>query len=110
MRKRKIKPPLSIITTPTPSRLWRVQVKGSTQIINGLYHVNSCRRVAGQAIPYTSAEIDFFAAYIIPEDTWYILPIQAVAARSSLLFRRKRDRKPGLYDAYREAWPLLRQS
>ena len=87
-----------------------MQVKGSTQIINGLYHVNSCRRVAGRAIPYTPAEIDFFAAYVIPEDTWYILPIQVVAARTSLLFRRKRDRKPGLYDAYREAWHLLRQS
>ena len=101
-------PPLSDAPPSPPSRLWRVQVKGSTQIINGLYHVNSCRRVAGHAIPYTPAEIDFFAAYIIPEDTWYILPLHALHGVTSLLFRRRRDRRPGLYDAYREAWHLLR--
>jgi PD-(D/E)XK endonuclease len=92
-----------------PSRLARVQVKGSTQIINGLYHVNSCRHVNGRAVPYTAAEIDFFAAYVIPEDTWYILPVHEVASRTSLLFRRKRDRKPGQFDTYNEAWRLLRQ-
>src|SRR4029077_7260224 len=97
-------------TNLSSSRLWRVQVKASPQVINGLYHVNSCRRVNGRAVPYTAAEIDFFAAYIIPEDTWYILPVQEVVNRTSLLFRQKRDRKPGLYDAYREAWHLLRRS
>jgi hypothetical protein len=70
--------------------------------------VNSCRHVNGRAVSYTPAEIDFFAAYIIPEDTWYILPIHIVAGRTSILLRRKKDRKPGLYDAYREAWHLLR--
>jgi hypothetical protein len=92
---------------PTPSRLWRLQVKCSTQMIDGLYRVNACRRVHGRAVPYLPSEIDFFAAYIIPEDSWFIIPIQAVGGRSSLLFRRKRDRKPGLYDQYREAWHLL---
>jgi hypothetical protein len=46
-------------------------------------------------------------AYIIPEDTWYVIPIEAVRG-TSLLFRRKRDRKPGLYDEYKEAWHSLR--
>jgi hypothetical protein len=91
------------------SRLWRVQVKASTQLIDGLYRVNSCRRIAGRAVAYTAAEIDFFAAYIIPEDTWYILPVQEVTHRTSLLFRRQRDRKPGQFDHYREAWHLLRK-
>jgi hypothetical protein len=77
-------------------------------MIDGLYRVNAHRRVHGRAVPYTAAEIDFFAAYIIPEDSWFIIPIQVVGGRSSLLFRRKRDRKPGRYDQYREAWHLLR--
>jgi hypothetical protein len=33
----------------------------------------------------------------------------AIGSVMALLFRRKRDPKPGLYDAYREAWHLLRQ-
>jgi len=99
--------------THTPTRrppLHRVQVKCSTQLIDGLYRVNSSRRVHGRALPYTAAEIDFFAAYIIPEDTWYILPVEVVAGRASLLFRRRKDRKPGAYDRYREAWRLLRSN
>jgi hypothetical protein len=58
--------------------------------------------------PIPRHEIDFLAAWIIPEDTWYIIPLAAIGSVTSLLFRRKRDPKPGLYDAYREAWHLLR--
>ncbi len=88
--------------------LWRVQVKCSTQLLEGLYRINSHRRVNGRAVPYLPGEIHFFAAYIIPEDTWYIIPLHATRGRTGLLFRRRRDRRPGLYDAYREAWHLLR--
>jgi len=94
---------------PTPP-LWRVQVKCSTQIENGMYHLNAHRRTGGRAVPYLPGEIDFLAAYIIPEDTWYLIPLQAFLGSTSLLFRRRADRKPGLYDAYREAWHLLRPS
>jgi PD-(D/E)XK endonuclease len=92
---------------PAPP-LWRVQVKCSTQLCNGLYRINAHRRANGRAVPYLPGEIDFFAAYIVPEDTWYIIPLHAARGVTSLLFRRCRDRRPGLYDAYREAWPLLR--
>jgi hypothetical protein len=87
--------------------LWRVQVKCSTQLLDGLYRVNAHRRTQGRAIPYRPSEIDFLVAYIIPEDTWYVIPVRALRA-TSLLFRRRRDPKPGLYDQYREAWRLLR--
>jgi len=93
---------------PHSPPLWRVQVKCSTQLCNGLYRINAHRRANGRAVPYLPGEIDFFAAYIVPEDTWYIIPLHAARGVTSLLFRRRRDRRPGLYDAYREAWPLLR--
>jgi hypothetical protein len=86
--------------------LHRVQVKCSTQLLNGLYRVNAHRRTQGRAVLYLPSEIDFFAVYIIPEDTWYVIPILAIHA-TSLFFRRRRDRRPGLYDQYREAWHLL---
>jgi hypothetical protein len=90
--------------------LWRVQVKSTTTILNGRYHVNSHRRTNGNVVAYDPSEIDFLVAYIIPEDAWFILPIQAILTRTSLLFCFKDDPKGGLYGTYREAWHLLRES
>jgi PD-(D/E)XK endonuclease len=94
------------ILCPIPL-LWRVQVKASTQLLNGLYRINAHRRTGRRAVAYRPGEIDFIAAYIIPEDTWYIIPLHAVRG-TSLLFRRKKDRRPSLYAQYKEAWHLLR--
>ena len=93
---------------PTPP-LWRVQIKCSTQLdTGGLYRINAHRRTGGRAVPYLPGEIDCLAAYIIPEDTWYIIPLEAFLGLTSLLLRRRADPKPGLYDEYKEAWHLLR--
>jgi len=104
---RRVKPAANHPHNPVPP-LWRVQVKCSTQLLNGLYRTNAHRRTGGRAVPYLPGEIDFIAAYIIPEDTWYIIPLAAIRGRTSLLFRRAGDPRPGLYDAYYEAWHLLR--
>jgi hypothetical protein len=90
-------------------RLIRVQVKSSTQLVEGLYRINAGRRLNRRVVPYTLAEIDFLVAYIIPEDSWFILPLPHILGQTSLLFRPKKSRLPGLYDSYREAWPLLYQ-
>jgi hypothetical protein len=97
-----------LFDSPRP-RLVRVQVKSSTQLLNGLYHINAHRRIHGRAVPYKLSEIDFIAAYIIPEDSWFILPLPHVLGQTSLLFRPKRSRLPGLYDSYREAWHYLHE-
>jgi PD-(D/E)XK endonuclease len=91
-------------------RLVRVQVKSSTQMLEGFYRVNAHRRINGRAVPYTLAEIDFFAAYIIPEDSWFIFPLPHILGQTALLLNPKRRRKPHLTDPYREAWHYLYQS
>jgi hypothetical protein len=96
------------ITDPS-NLLHRVQVKCTSQLMGGLYHLNAHRRTGGKAIPYTLKEIDFFAALVIPEDTWYIIPLSHVLGRTSFLFRPKNDRRPNPYAFYKEAWRLLRQ-
>ncbi len=88
-------------------RLIRVQVKSSTQLQCGLYRVNAHRRINGRAVPYTLSEIDFIAAYVIPEDSWFILPLAHVLGQTSLLLRPKKSRRPCPYAHYREAWHLL---
>jgi hypothetical protein len=58
-------------------------------------------------VPYSPDEIDFIAAYIIPTDTWYILPIEATNGQSDILLTP--HRKNAKYAKYKEAWPLLKR-
>jgi hypothetical protein len=66
-------------------RLIRIQVKATSQLLNGLYRVNAHRRIHGRAVPYKLSEIDFIAAYVIPEDSWFIFPLPHILGLTSLL-------------------------
>jgi hypothetical protein len=90
-------------------RLIRVQVKATTQLQCGLYRANAHRRLNGRAIPYTLAEIDFFVAYVIPEDSWFIFPLPHILGSTAVTLSPKRRRKRHVNDRYREAWHLLRE-
>jgi PD-(D/E)XK endonuclease len=58
-------------------------------------------------VPYRPDQIDFFAAYVIPTDTWYILPIKATNGQPDILLTP--HCKNGKYAKYKEAWPLLKR-
>src|SRR5580693_8301386 len=90
-------------------RLIRVQVKATTQMQSGVYRVNAHRRIHGKAVPYKLSEIDFFAAYVIPEDSWFIFPLTHILGATAVTLSPKRRRKPHINDPYREAWHLLYQ-
>jgi hypothetical protein len=90
-------------------RLIRIQVKATAQLLNGLYRVNAHRRIHGRAVPYKLSEIDFIAAYVIPEDSWFIFPLPHILGLTSLLLSPKNRRKPHPNNPYREAWHLLQQ-
>jgi hypothetical protein len=86
-------------------------------MLQGFYRVNAHRRINGSAVPYTLAEIDFFAAgacpersrRIIPEDSWFIFPLAHILGQTSLLLNPKLRRKPHPNDHYREAWHYLHE-
>jgi hypothetical protein len=56
-------------------------------------------------IPYTPAQIDFFAAYVIPPDVFYILPLAATNNQPDILLTPHRQNSK--YAQYKEAWHLL---
>jgi hypothetical protein len=56
-------------------------------------------------IPYTPAQIDFFAAYVIPADTFYILPLAATNHQPDILLTPHHQNSK--YARYKEAWHLL---
>jgi len=91
------------------NRLWRVQIKICANMCNGLYATSiACRKHRVRA-SYTESDCDFVAVYVIPEATWYILPVRAVVGHTTLRFRPKGYRLGDPYAYYREAWHLLRQ-
>jgi hypothetical protein len=89
--------------------LCRVQVKAAAHMRDGLYAVNICRCQGRRNRAYREGEVDFVAVYIIPEDTWFILPVREVENRQMLMFRPKGYRRRDIYAHYREAWHLLRE-
>jgi len=90
----------------TGGRMVRVQVKSAysgNKYGGYIFHNHGARH----ADTYTARDIDFLAAYIVPEDVWYVLPIEAFAGITSCqLFPRSR-RRLSRYEKYREAWSLM---
>jgi len=62
--------------------------------------------------PYTLKQIDFFAAYVIPEDVWYLIPAKILVGlegKKALTLLPENPKTPERYahECYREAWKLL---
>ena len=81
---------------------WRVQVKCAQSCVDGKYKV----KAGGLNYSYTKDDIDFLAAHIVPENIWYIIPVEAFQGRRMLCFRPD-GRGERRYEKYREAWCLL---
>jgi hypothetical protein len=86
-------------------RLWRVQVKSGGHHHNRRYGLHG---MCGnrQQTQYTSGEIDFLVAYLVPIDIWYIIPVEKIQNKW-LLFFPYGGARCGHYEEYREAWSLL---
>jgi PD-(D/E)XK endonuclease len=88
-------------TQPRPSIL-RVQIKST-----------SCRHSAGaykchidsNGVPYRPGLLDFIAAYVIPDEAWFIIPLDATHGQKEILLAPHRPRSK--YAKYKEAWHLL---
>jgi hypothetical protein len=94
---------------PEGDKLWRVQVKSTRAFMGDLYRAMAQRRRRGRWVTYLPTEIDFIVVHVVPEDSWFVLPIREILGTMNLLFSPK-DRRPqkGKLDHYREAWHLLR--
>jgi hypothetical protein len=85
--------------------LLRVQVKSATLCAETRYRVKTTG-ASGQV--YTSKEIDFFVGYVVPENIWYVIPVQAIGQRKGIRFYpHTRRQSRAIFEKYREAWCLL---
>jgi hypothetical protein len=87
-----------------PGRFVGVQVK-STVAESGVGY--SCA-VKKNNKAYSRGEFDFLAAYVIPQDVWYIIPASKIEGKESVGLCSKSNH--ARYEEYREAWELLREA
>ncbi|MFZ0308574.1 MAG: group I intron-associated PD-(D/E)XK endonuclease [Candidatus Sulfotelmatobacter sp.] len=92
----------------------RVQVK-STSVRTGTGYFCQFKPHYLKKQDYTVDQLDLFAAYVIPAETWYLIPAPVLLGcerkQGIMLFPvdpLKKDRYR--YEAYKEAWPLLYKS
>ena len=93
---------------------WRIQVKTCATLDRfGMYQVNiahTCHNPTLRRAAYTPEEIDFFAIYLVPENRWYILPVEVADGRQTLHIHSLNHPKAGPWLPYLEAWHLLEQT
>ncbi len=81
----------------------RVQVKCTSERLGRGY---ICRNHSSKGHVYTAKEIDFLAVYVVPTETWYVIPMKDVTTNHVYLDPGRPHAK---YAPYREAWHLLKQ-
>jgi len=93
-------------------RLNRVQVKCVHRMHpRGSYHLKcSSSRTSPpfKFVHYRPAKVDFIAGYVVPEDTWYIIPVSLICRKDFVTIPR--DPRRGCVARHREAWDLLQGS
>jgi PD-(D/E)XK endonuclease len=93
----------------------RVQVK-STTVRSGAGYRCQFMLNRRKKRDYSLKEIDLFAAYVIPEDAWYLIPAVLLLGKQrrfmAMLFPVVPPAKKASYryECYREAWNLLTKS
>jgi hypothetical protein len=80
---------------------WRVQVKGGSYYERSKYQVGA----GGKGKPFTKDDMDFVVVHIVPEDLWYVVPIEMAEGLAALWFNPRSTR--ARFEKYREAWCLL---
>jgi len=86
-------------------RLWRVQVKSAHRAgQDGCY---SFRAHTSSLEAYRPSEIDVLAAYVVPEDVWYVFPVKELRGVRSLKIFSGSRRKRSKFEKFREAWWIL---
>ena len=97
------------------SNFLRVQVKSTTSRCGAGYRCMFKPNYLKKR-DYSLDQIDVFAAYVIPEDAWYLIPAALLLGTRRLTMAMLSPVVPPVkkasyrYERYREAWTLLNKS
>jgi hypothetical protein len=88
--------------------LLRVQVKSAHRVSangGGGYHV---RAHGHQRRSYRANEIDLLVAYVVPEQAWYLFPVEEFRKYKSMKLFPGSRRRRSKFERFREAWGIVR--
>lgn len=98
--------PYDFIVDAGGARLHRVQVKSAYKCSDeGGYTTNATGNDYTQ--PYTKDDVDVLVSYIVPEDAWYVIPIEAFENIGGMKLFPSSRRRRSRFEKYREAWCIL---
>jgi hypothetical protein len=90
------------------TRFWKAQVKSCGAPPRGRhYNLNVCRHSQLGAKHYLPSEINILAAYVVPENRWYLFPVAVLDGRLNLKVEIN-EQEGGRFWNYVEAWDHLR--
>ena len=89
----------------------KVQVKctdvvGKNPSGSSRFKINTCYGSKSKT-KYTKDEIDFIAAFVFPEQMWYIIPVEEVTESSVTLYPQI-ENSDGKYEKFRNKFKLLK--
>ena len=91
------------LITDHRGHFYRIQVKCTLYMRD---HSYVCT-ISSRHHPYRPSQLDFIAAYVIPTNTWYILPLKATKGQKDLVLSP--HLKNSKYKKYEESGHLLKR-
>ncbi len=99
--------PYDIVVHNTDGRFIRVQVKGTNSQIDkrpGYKIFAACGNVNKVAL--SPEQVDVLAAYVEPEDMWYLIPVVKLKGNISV-YLNPNTKVNGRYEVWKEAWNVF---
>ena len=99
--------PYDLMVQNGDGRILRVQVKGTGNQIKNKpgYKVIAASGNATKT-PINPDEVDVLAAYVEPEDTWYVIPVVKLKGNVSV-YLNPNTKRNGRYEVWKEAWNVF---
>ena len=99
--------PYDIMVQNADGRIQRVQVKGtSSQIKNKPGYKVIAASGNATKTPINPEEVDVLAAYVEPEDVWYLIPVVKLTGNVSV-YLNPHSKVNGRYEVWKEAWNVF---
>ena len=99
--------PYDVMVQNGDGRILRVKVKGTgNQIKNKPGYKVIAATGNSTKTPINPDEVDVLAAYVEPEDTWYVIPVVKLKGNVSVYLNPNTKRK-GMYEVWKEAWNVF---
>ena len=99
--------PYDVMVQNADGRIQRVQVKGtSSQIKNKPGYKVIAASGNATKTPINPDEVDVLAAYVEPEDTWYVIPVVKLTGNVSV-YLNPITKQNGRYEVWKEAWNVF---